>query len=188
MGLVSIITPCSRPDNLEKLHASMNFDLVSTWYIVYDTSKDRTYEHRYTGNPKIVELDHDVVGMCGHPQINFALKHITADGFVYFLDDDNIMHPDFWTTLPTLDPEFIYTWNQLRRVKPVRVLLGNDVRPNKIDTAQFIVPRKYIGDIEWIPNKRGGDGKFISDIKAVWPDVFKYIGKNLCYFNYLRPL
>ena len=186
-GLVSIITACSRPQNLSKLFESMNFDLIKKWYIIYDTSKGRTYTHAYEDNSKILEIDHNEHGMCGHPQINFALKLVT-EGYVYVLDDDNIMHPDFWRVLPTMDQEFIYTWNQLRRVKPPRVMLGNDVRPNKIDTAQFIVPRKYIGDIEWMPNKRGGDGKFISDVKAKWPDSFKFIGRNLCYFNYLRPI
>ena len=59
MGLVSIITPCSRPDNLDKLYASMNWDLITKWYIVYDTSKDRSYIHKYTDNDKIAELDNE---------------------------------------------------------------------------------------------------------------------------------
>ena len=185
MGLVSIITPCSRPDNLDKLYASMNWDLITKWYIIYDTSKDRSYIHKYTDNDKIAELECNEVGVCGHPQINFGLKQIT-DGYVYFLDDDNIIHPEFWNTLPTLEPDFIYTWNQLRRINPPRSFTGNDIRMCKIDTAQFIVPRKYIGDIQWMPNKRGADGKFITDIKALWPDKFKYINKHVSYFNYLR--
>ena len=30
--------------------------------------------------------------------------------FVYFLDDDNIIHPEFWNIIPTLDINYYYTF------------------------------------------------------------------------------
>ena len=182
--MLSIITACSRPANLKEIRDSIDFQFVHTWYIIYDTSRDRTYRHIFKDDPKIKEINYSKQGAAGHPQINYALDLI-KDGFVYIIDDDNIVHPDLWQTYKTLDPDYIYTWDQ-SRPRQSMILKGNVIQKKKIDTSQFIVPRKYIGDIRWSVTRRGGDFLFISAIYKEHADKFKYIPKILAYHNYLK--
>jgi hypothetical protein len=182
--MLYIITACSRRDNLQAIYDSMDFRMIHTWYIIYDTSKGRSYTHQFKGHAKIKEIDYDKEGVCGHPQINYAIDLI-EDGFVYVIDDDNIIHPDFWKTYIELDPEYIYTWDQ-NRIREKRIAKGGIIKLSLIDTSQFIVPRKYIGDIRWDNNKRNADFKFINTIHEKYHEQFKYVNKILCYHNYLR--
>jgi len=157
---------------------------VKTWYIIYDTSKCRSYEFQFATEKQVIELTCDTPGFAGHPQINMALDLI-EDGFVYIMDDDNIFHEKFWTILPTLDSEFIYTWDQ-NRIQEGRILKGGQIEEQKIDTSQFIVPRNLIGFIKWAVNKSAGDFKFISQIYKRHNEKFKYIPEIACYHNFIR--
>lgn len=182
--MLSIITACSRPDNLQLIYDSIDFRSIHTWYIIYDTSKDRSYPHIFKDNPKVKEINYNKPGFCGHPQINYALDLI-EDGFVYIMDDDNIIHADFWKVYRSLDANFIYTWDQ-NRIRESRIMKGDKIKLMHIDTSQFIVPRKYIGSIKWDNYRKGADFKFINDIHEKFPEKFKYIEKTLCYHNYLK--
>jgi len=183
--MLSIITACSRPQNLKQIYDSIDFSQVAKWYIVYDTSKCRTYDlqGQFATENKIIELTCNIEGSAGHPQINMALELI-KDGFVYVMDDDNIFHKKFWTLLPSLDPEFIYTWDQ-NRIQEDRYLKGGVIERRKIDTSQFIVPRKLIGSIRWAVHKFQGDFRFISQIYKAHEGKFKYIPEVACYHNFI---
>lgn len=185
--MVSIITACSRPQNLMEIYNSIEFDKVDKWYIIYDTSKCRTYDFQFASDPnanKIMELTCDQIGFAGHPQINFALDLI-VDGFVYIMDDDNIFHETFWNLLPTLEKDSVYTWDQ-NRIQEKRILKGGQIQEEKIDTSQFIVPRELIGSIRWAVTKSAGDFRFIKQIFNKFKDKFKYIPKIACYHNFIK--
>jgi hypothetical protein len=184
--MVSIITACSRPQNLKKINDSIEFSMVKKWYIIYDTSKCRKYEEQFIGSSnskQILELFCDTPGFAGHPQINMALDLI-EDGFVYIMDDDNIFHPTFWTLLPTLDKDSVYTWDQ-DRIQEKRIMKGGRIEEEKIDTSQFIVPRNLIGSVKWAEQRSAGDFRFISQIYKKHKDKFKYIPKVACYHNFI---
>jgi len=184
--MVSIITACSRPQNLKKIHDSIEFQKVEKWYIIYDTSKCRKYEEQFPGtsnSKQILELFCDTPGFAGHPQINMALDLI-EDGFVYIMDDDNIFHPTFWILLPTLDKDSVYTWDQ-NRIQEKRIMKGGRIEEEKIDTSQFIVPRNLIGSVKWAEQRAAGDFRFISQIYKKHKDKFKYIPKIACYHNFI---
>ena len=179
---LTIITPCCRPVNLPKLYESINFDSVDKWIIVYDTSKDRKYTRIFTEHPKIIETECDDVGSAGHPQRNFGLNFVTG-GFVYFLDDDNIIHPDFWKVLPNLNERYIYTWNQESADSSI---VGCEIpNVNAIDTAMFLVPYELIQDTKWIKHLRWADGIFITTLYEKHKDRYVYIPRVLCYYNKL---
>lgn len=188
--MLSIITACSRQKNLLQIIASINFNLVDQWIIVYDTSKSRSYTHIFEKYPKIKEVDCNTPGVCGHPQINYGLDMITS-GFVYILDDDNLIHPNFWNVFPTLDINYIYTWDQVRSfnrsTKKEIVLKGGNINKGEIDTAQFIVPMKYIGQTRWVVDQRFGDFHFIKEIYDKYKSNFKYIPNQYAFWNRLQP-
>jgi len=181
---INIITPCSRPDNLDIIIKSINFDLIDKWYIIYDTSKNRTYTKKYMENTKIEEHFCSDIGIVGHPQRNFGLKLIN-DGFVYFLDDDNIIHPEFWNIVPTLDINYFYTFDQ-QQIYVGKILKGNIIKVLWIDTAQYIIPKQLINNLTFDVNKYHSDGLFITKINELYPKNYIYIPKIACYYNYLE--
>ena len=182
--MLTIITPCCRQTNLPKLYASMAFHLVERWIIVYDTSKNRTYTKMYVGHPKILEVECDDVGLAGHPQRNFGMN-LVPDGFIYYLDDDNIIHHNFWYIVDTLNKEYFYTFDQLRSQEQGWILYGHEIALKRIDTAMFIVHKDHVKDIRWKPEKYDADGYFICDILEKNPGKHKYIKKIGCYYNFL---
>lgn len=179
--MISIITPCSRQANLPKLYESIDFNRIDQWVIVYDTS-NKTYKKLYEGHPKIKEVECQG-GISGNPQRNYGLT-LVDDGFIYFLDDDNIIHPNFWKILDGLEHTKFYTFDQLRN-KNGQILYGNNVRVGSIDTAMFIVHKSHIGDIQWINNRYDADGYFISEILDKNKSSHAYINSIGCYYNFI---
>ena len=179
---LSIITPCSRPENLATMVDSMNFEYIDKWIIVYDTSRDRTYTKQFTNHSKILELECSDPGVTGNPQRNLGLT-IVKEGFVFILDDDNIVHPEFWNVIPTLDENYYYTWDQENGLK------GDKIELEHIDTSMFLVPKKIMKNLKWKADERWyADYIFIKTIHDFYADKHIYIPKSLCYYNKLRIL
>ena len=195
MQKLSIITPCSRPVNLKRIAESIQFDKIDRWYIVYDTSplfskgentsKQRTYEKQFLDNPKVSELECPVNSGWGNAQRNLAIGLVT-DGLVYFLDDDNIIHEAFWQELPSFDLDHLYSFDRYHCNKQI-VVQGGRLQEKFIDTAQYIVPRRLIGDLVWdIHYGCGSDGRFVEDLQRLHGSKHVYVPKVLAYYNYLR--
>ena len=180
--MLTIITPCCRPENLSKLYDSIHFDKVHKWIIVYDTSKDRTYIKQYKSYPKILELECNTEGSAGHPQRNYGIGHV-ENGYIYMLDDDNIIHPNFWNIYDSFEPEKFYTFDQKRGND---ILLGNNIQLDKIDTAMFIVHKTHVNDLLWQEDKYNADGIFIVELYNKNKHLHVYINTIACYYNYLR--
>lgn len=178
---IVLVTPCSRPQNLKKLEESIDFEKVSMWYIVYDCRK-MAFEKRYEGNPKVTELECKEEGTSGNQCRNMALDQIKS-GMVYFLDDDNVIHPDFWT----LDAPKgkIVTFNQITDdLGGVRK--GDDVRVGYIDTAQFFMDRSLIGERRFVNDKYEADGIFVVELYEANKDNWVYMDKIAAYYNKLK--
>ena len=182
--MLTIITPCSRPEHLPQLLKSIQFDKIKQWIIVYDTSKNRKYDKQYQSHAQIVEVECDN-GISGNPQRNYGMS-LVDDGYIYFLDDDNIIHPKFWSIIDSLDGNKYYTFNQIRNQYGA-ILRGNNLKVGYIDTAMFIVHKRHIGDIQWINDRYDADGYFITAIYNNHKDSHQYINDVACYYNFLRP-
>jgi hypothetical protein len=181
---LTIITPCCRPVNLPKLYESINFDSVDKWIIVYDTSKDRSYNRIFTDHPKIIETECDDVGSAGHPQRNFGLNFVSK-GFIYFLDDDNIMHPNFWTVYPGImnDNRCMYSFDLENEDGSIKK--GDQLFLHVIDTAMVLIHHSIIKGLKWYKHFVYSDGIFITTLYEKNKDVFAYIPTTLCYHNKL---
>ena len=189
LPLLNIITPCCRPANLLKLKESIDFKKISMWYIIYDTSRNRTYEKQFVGEPKITELECSDTGRAGHPMRNFVIKQI-KEGLIYNLDDDNIMHPGFWELLPKMDTEHFYSFDQVNK-SPFGtngVLKGDTLRVTKIDTAQFVVPKALVESIEFQKDNYKADGEYIVEVNSKNPGRHIYFPKLAAYYNYMTDI
>jgi hypothetical protein len=66
----------------------------------------------------------------GNGQGNYALTKITnPNTFLFYLDDDNILHPNLYKLLDNIENDKIYTFNQYNRLK------GDIIAVGYIDTS-----------------------------------------------------
>jgi predicted O-methyltransferase YrrM len=188
---LTIITPSYRVNNLAEIKKSINFDYIDEWIIVYDGSKisdsDKPCLFGDTNgdndNHKIKEYVYNgdgEGGISGNPQRNYALTKITnPDTLLYYLDDDNIIHPNLYKLLKIIDNNKIYTFNQYNRIK------GDNVYVDCIDTAMFIIPYKLCKDQRWILQYYNADGFYIWECYKNNKDAHVFVDNDLCYYNKL---
>ncbi len=185
---INIITPCTRPENLQAIYESFNFDFTF-WWIVFDISHDgliekyKSQESQMKDLPKVNFL-YVKGGIWGNLQRNTPLQSI-PDGFCYFLDDDNVIHPSFGNRLSDIHEEenkLIYIFEQ--QVSPNKVKIIR-IRPKHIDLAQYITHRSLF-DIKIFPECHDADYYFIKHFWNTRRDDCCLIPEVLCYYNKLR--
>ena len=180
---INIITPCTRPENLIKIGCSINLPLENfRWIVVFDAENipelpdvhfenTEFYAHK---NPK---------GISGNSQRNFALD-LVKDGYVYFQDDDTLIHPEFWESVKDLRADFI-SFNQgfmngTTRLKSGRIEVGH------IDSHNFLLKKEIVGKTRWEIDKYEADGMFAEECAKKTRNIF-FIDKILSIYNALRP-
>ena len=228
MTKLAIITPCSRPWNLDRIRESICFDddVLHAWIIVHDTDAAASFKPHFSPpSPKIVEVAAPTRASEGHVgggnhQRNVGLDLLLSptpdgevkpfDGLVYFLDDDNIVHPNFWAVLlPRMREDVrvrMYSFDQVMwsssadaasstKTQTRLRLRGDNVRVFAIDTAQCVVHSRLIlaaGDLRWDTSRLEADGIFFQTIArdvCAARNQHKYFDDGVvgCYYNFLRP-
>ena len=188
-GKLTIITPSYRVNNLKKIKESLNFDYIDRWIIVYDGSKVNN-QNLFTDN-KISEFVYTGDGIDGNPQRNYALSQITNDDtYIYFLDDDNLIHPNLYKLLDVVEHDTFYTFDQSNFFIPDynslnNVMRGNNIQVGKIDTAMMLCHYSLVKGITWGNHAIGADGLYIMECHArIKKHV--YINQILAQYNVLR--
>lgn len=179
---ISIVTPCTRPQNLPIMYGSINFNF-DVWWIVFDMDWSEEI-HRVIQDLQDMRVktmfikDHT----WGNAQRNAALEYIKG-GFIYFLDDDNIVHPELYeevSKVHSIHNKKVYLVQQdmeseIREIDP---------RQCYIDLAQMVVHRKMFDDMKFV-NLHDADGIFIEHLVKTKPEDFCLIHKPLSYYNKL---
>lgn len=175
---LTIITPSYRVNNLLEIKESINFEYIEEWIIVYDGSKITDNPNIFENNNKIKEYVFKGEGISGNPQRNYALTKITnPDTLIYYLDDDNMFHPDIYKLLNIIDNDKMYTFNQYNQLK------GNNINIGAIDTAMVIIPYKICKNEKWILDKYEADGYYIVECYNKNKNIHIFIDNDLCYYN-----
>lgn len=178
--MLYIITACSRPENLDAMSKTIPQDC--SWVIVHD---DRTVIPQ-TYNAIIMKCDD--TGIVGVKAQNFALDNLplTDDDFVMLLDDDNIIHPEWYSVISRLlHMDFsIITWGQLHKDGSVRLEPQPSPRVGNIDTASFLVSWKYNKHIRHIVDLYEHDGVYAQTCSMNGPLLC--VKGHLSFYNYLR--
>lgn len=190
---ITIITPCYRLVNIAGIRENINFDYVDEWIIVYDGSKinknPEFFKNQENGKIKEYIYTCNNGGVSGNPQRNYALDRISnPDTLLYYLDDDNIIHPNLYRLLNVIDNDRFYSFNQYNRLK------GNDIRVSNIDTAMVIIPYKLCKNQRWVLDSRqensldASDGIYIQDFYNNNKNIHVYVDNNLSYYNIIKNL
>lgn len=171
--ILYIITPCARPSNLRVIRTSLSSMHDWVWVIVYSTKPD---VFQFAEDPRIHEVwcglrgkdDHEG-STYGNMERNYGISLIppSSEAYVYFLDDDNLVHPYFWSTVyPVLQrgvADFI-TFDQQRTL--TQVLRGPVGKVYHMDTAMFVSRRSLVGDVRWRLWRYDADGLFAEEMQA----------------------
>ena len=191
MEKLSIITPCSRPENLPAIYSSilaMNSSQVE-WIIVYDSDSIDKRIKQYESFVPIILTNEKGGYAFGSNQRNKGLE-LAKGKWIYYLDDDNLIHKMLLKKIQSSgDENTVLVFNQFaanhkRRIKKFSL---DYLRPGYIDTAQFVIPFKY-KDIQW-SNER----KYMEEydylkeiIKVAGVENIKFIDRLSTFRNYLR--
>ena len=180
-----IITPCSRPENLARLSRSITFSC--TWIVVFDAAELPTPVHSTAAS--VVALA-SAGGIAGKHQVNTALDYCRVhgiEGFVYVLDDDNLIHENFYGAISDavrsgkkgyiVQQEF--SPGRIRKVSPETTKVG------WIDQAQFVVHTDLLRDAVYRQD-HDADGEFIESLFTRHAEEFEFVHETISYYNRLR--
>lgn len=196
-----LITPCSRIKNLPKIKRSIDFNIIKKWIIVYDIIATKSQKKLFSKTKGINEFFlKDKLSVSGNAQRNFALDYLNKkkdkNFFIYFLDDDNILHKNFYKVIQNLNidnSKLIYTFDQLRKQKIfinnkfqyVKILKGNIIKTGFIDIAMFLPNFSLINKIRWVKKKYTADGDYIVKCMKRNKQKHKYLPMVGSHYNYL---
>jgi len=189
-----VITRCTRVENLLTIADSVYKDGVDvTWHVVFDTNVVKEVEASLLGElyRRGAEL-HFKQGSPGtymYPEMNELIKQLPEEDYVTLIDDDNIVHPDYYDviidTIKRNPHNDAFCYDQLitvdnptyRHASPSNTVVGS------IDLAQYTVRASTFILCEFGAGYCG-DGEFIEALHSLIQ--FAFIDQTLCYYNYLQ--
>jgi hypothetical protein len=200
---INIVTAVSRPHFLPKIHRSMEESAAGTganvvWILVFDAPGEMPepvlHMMRDASRIKIRRLVYpDGRARFGIPQKNLGMGSI-KDGFFHCLDDDNLVHPDFFRGIMeaiSANPgKRAFAFHQQRWDKhgDLRAAPEN-MRKFHIDNTMFVVHKDLIGSDRYDQEKAGEeDFYFFRKLYDKDPDAFVFLDETLAYYNYLACL
>lgn len=173
---LTIITPVFRFANLVKVSETIPANV--RWLCIADANERIT-----DVIPTNAELVFKPVERSdwGVAKVNYALNFV-KDGYVYILDDDTILHPNFDVILSLNERHDFIHFNQ--ETPDGRFRVGGTVKRYKIDIGNFVVSREAIGTTR-LRNGRTPDGVWAEELHAKSENPI-YINRTFSYYNYLR--
>lgn len=205
--MLHIVTPLSRPEFLEKVKDSVFSTIPAdrkheiVWWVIVDaalTAKFSEIKEIEKNNPQIaVRLSSYEKPIAGHLHRNWFLEHyqncyqhVGENAWVYFLDDDTLLHPDFYEEffINAYPETAALIFHQHWPNGNIRLTADlTKVKVCHIDMGQYALNLKYVAPYMRFENNYCGDGIFIEMFFAKHGHRFAKIDKFLSTYNALRP-
>jgi hypothetical protein len=165
-----LLTAVTRPENLPALAASLEmataYGIQTVWHTRADPERQSV----------------------GGQSLKNAMIDEIADGWIYILDDDNVMHPAFWRSVrvlaldPAIDMIVLTQEHANGHLRPAHLGM---LRSSHVDAGQIVVRRSAVGDTR-IPEHYCGDGDFIEALAGKLKGRIACVDAPSCYYNKLR--
>lgn len=201
--IINIITRSTRLQNLktvkESVFNSIPIGIDIKWHVVFDTSSLKDIDAELLSDLKDDSTQYyfekgDKVGML-YPQCSNIISKF-KEGWVYFVDDDNIVHDGFYEyvlEMSNIFPEkLVHVVSQNVAGKDFtgldyRLAVAQNMKKGGIDLAQ------YISHVD-VYNKHGykfkpdycADGILISEVFKKMPESFTFTPTIYSHYNYLE--
>ena len=185
-----VVTRCTRVENLLTLLEGVYSSGVNvSWHIVFDTNHVKEVDVKllgelYSSNAQLYFKNGDGWGLSN---LNDILKAL-PEGYVFHLDDDNLMHPDYYRQMSiahSMWPDkkvFCYgqelsIWgDNFRYASPENTVVGG------IDLAQYTVHTDVYKEMSY-GSGYTADGEFIEAYHKAHPEQFVFLNDVICYYN-----
>jgi hypothetical protein len=165
--MIHIVTGNTRSfDYLKRAYETIkNLNIDYYWYIV-TTSNKQINTSGFKNTTNLIKPG----SMPMHTGVNYYYDVIPDKGqWVYIMDDDNMLHPNFYLIEPHTKVEncdMIVFGQQLDENNARYIESIFDIAIQKIDNGQFMVRRKAVGNLRYWPIYRG-DGYFATEMRIV---------------------
>lgn len=199
--IFNILTRCTRTGYLSEIMKGIETNTATLlkieWHVVFDTNvlKDIDAELLSTLQQFGAKLYFmkGQPGDFGHRFLNYLFDTIN-DGFIYILDDDNMIHPDFLSVIERnifLTQKKGFVFNQRIDGKDftgeeMRFASADNMKRSKVDSAQYVLHKSLIADIRLIEGLYIADSIFAEQVYESNPFEFVFIDKELCYYNFFQ--
>ena len=198
---LSIITRCTRIDNLLEIEKSVyddKFDHDIEWHILFDTSVLRDLPAKLVEQLSVNPYTflHYIEGKDGdllYPQSMEVVNKI-KDRWIYYLDDDNIMHPNYYEEFKKKEninenQYKVIVGNQYVNFKDFtgleyRYAKAENCKYQHIDLAQITWHSSLFETYSFVGDY-AADGMLVETIHKEHPEYFIFLNIELCYYNYL---
>jgi len=199
---INILTRCTRPQNIPEIIRSVSaagefFDV--RWLVIFDTSRlkdiDADTLAALGAAGAATRFEPGEPGDFGHGLVNRALDSI-REGWVYILDDDNVVHPDFWARVewhagqPGFSARAVvfnqrvdgkdFTGQDVRHAGPENMRVGG------VDSAQMLLRRDLVGDARLRRGTYVADSILGQELYEASPGDFLFVDEELCHYNYFH--
>lgn len=198
--MINLVTAVSRPENLRRIHRSICASLARSslnakWILVTDgpgVIPPKTEALLKEGPFEVVNIIH-LGGACsyGINQKNAGLDSLT-DGYFHCIDDDNIVHPDFFPGIERAiraNPRqraFVFGQKRWDNIKSLTASADRMVY-GKVDNTMFVVHTSLIGAHRYDLSRSGReDFLFFRNLYDLHRDEFVFIPDTLAYYNFIR--
>lgn len=198
--MIHLVTAVSRPENLLRIHRSISLaisraKLKAKWILVVDDVNSippATESVLKDGVFEIEKLVH-CGGKCsyGIDQKNSGMASI-VDGYYHCIDDDNIVHRDFFLGLERAmdaNPKkkaFVFGQQRWDNIKSL-IASPDRMEYGKIDNTMFVVHSSLIGSHRYDLSRSGReDFHFFRKLYDLHRDEFVFISETLAYYNYIK--
>lgn len=190
-----VITRCTRVENLLTIADSVYKEGVDvTWHVVFDTNVVKEIEASLLGElyklGAVLYFKQGSPGTYMYPEMNELIKTLPSEDYVTLIDDDNIVHPDYYTEITKCAKKYkvsAFCYNQLVDVNAntFRYASHGNTVVGGIDLAQYTV---RVSEFDFAEFGSGycGDGEFIQALHNSRTQQFLFIDQTLCYYNYLQ--
>lgn len=199
MALVNIVTAVSRQYNLPKILASLenaigNYGIEVRWIMVFDYPLDLAPSVKKALVSKRIKLDfivyHGGKFKFGVKQKNYGIDQI-KEGWYYLLDDDNVIHPNFFKSLSQAIKENpgkkCFVFSQHRTDSEDKIAAPDRMEAAMIDNSMFLTHMDLIGKERYEPGRAGiEDFWFFRGLYDKAPEQFVFLNEFLAFYNYLN--
>ena len=193
-----IVTRCTRLRDLQTVQASINIhqNINKTWHIIFDNAALSTLEVSLLKNLQDTGAKL-YFSKGGRETMLFPeacdIVRTFEQGYIFFLDDDNTLHPKYFKRLSETiqenpDKKIIVT-EQLVDGKDftglkIRPIGPEYTRVQHIDTAQMTI-HTSVFDRYSIGKNYTADGEFAEEVFKEHPEWFYFLPEVLSYYNRL---
>lgn len=181
MKTLHIITACSRFSFLHLVLAESVAQAVRN-----QKPKHRVRWHIAFQHPSQVDSH-------GCVKFNEMIDLVPAQDWIWILDDDNDVHPNFFTALQaffdlqTEKRAVVFSQRRADCLGPVLEAKPENMKPGGVDTAQVVFRKDLIGPLRFPENSKIADGLFYQQLFQIHGEKeFMFVSDPVVHFNALE--